>query len=649
MPPDASSRSSTYLPKIWGNILGYHATVPVALTLIASCGEASTARVEIAAHYVPACAPAPEAAPSRLELSALGDFEPSNASVAILSTDATNQAVVLPERTLAAELRALDGEPYWGSGTLDAYNHIPILLWPVRRACALARIETDASISDAWLGGGADRLGALLLLRSGASAESYRVDLSSGTATRLDPDGAPRVARRAATLSELGELLLLAGGFDAASQRALGSGELFDPALGRFTGATVDLARPRARHAAVRLPGGGSLLIGGESDGGEALRSVEVVTPDADRAPRAYELLAEPRVSPRAVLLGQGRVLVGGGSAPGPGGAQTPLSSVEFLRTDFSLATERPIELAPAAFDRAFTALGPGSALAVGGCEPSPATGADCLSCLQGCVSRAVFWIDSRGAAYELEPLPDALAVAAPELVPGANGSPWLIAGTRLGRFDPWRGRFEPIDPGVPGLGAPLGAPLAVRPGLFAWLAATESGAALLGLYHSQRGPWARDVAPLLLGSAAGLVPDRPPGSDVALEERLEYAPATGLELAGPEAIVSVADAEYAAFTLELALAEGPPPLIRLIGGGNAAAVFGGLECPWPAGASAARLRLQRSLDQVRLERLDGAGVSAAADACLGALPPRVSVQLLGTRDGVSRITRIEIARALDN
>lgn len=623
--------------------------MPAALALLAGCSETPTPRVEITAHYVPACAPAAEDTPSRLALSALGDFEASNASAAILRGDSAGQTLELPERTLAAELSALDGEPYWGSGALDAHNRIPILLWPVRRACALVQIETSGADAGSWLAAGSDRLGALLVL--GATAEAYRVDLASGEAARLDRQSAPRVPRRWAASSELGEQLLLSGGVDASAGDMLDDGELFDPVLKRFTGATVALARPRARHAAVPLPGGVSLLIGGESEAGEALGSVEVIAPGVGRAPRAYELLAEPRIAPRAVLLGRDRVLVGGGYTRTGDGTRLPAESVEILHTDFSLAAEPPIPLAAPALDRAFAALGPGSALAVGGCEPNATPLPDCIPCELGCVSRGVFWLDSRGVAHALEPLPESLAVPAPELVAGANGSPWLIAGTRLGHFDPWLERFETIDPGLPRLGTTLGTPVALRPGLFAWLATSEAGLALVGLYHDQRGPWARDVAPLLVGSATGLVPDRPPSANPSDGDgQLDYSPATGLALSGPQAIVSVADAEYADFRLELTLAEGPPPLVRLLGAGSEAAAFGGLECPWPtdAGASATRLSLRRTLDQVRLERLDAPDPAVTGVTCQRPLPARVSVQLIGSRDGSSRLTRVEIARSAD-
>ena len=155
-------------------------------------------------------------------------------------------------------------------------------------------------------------------------------------------------------------------------------------------------------------------------------------------------------------------------------------------------------------------------------------------------------------------------------------------------------------------------------------------------------------MAPLLVGSATGLVPDSPPSASAG-DGGIEYSPANGLELTGPRAIVSVADAEYADFRLELTLAEGPPPLVRLLGAGSEAAVFGGLECPWPAdgGASTTRLSLRRALDDVRLERLD-ADPAVASVTCQRPLPARVSVQLIGSRDGSSLLTRVEIARSAD-
>src|SRR5690606_3445440 len=129
--------SSTYLPKICGNMPVSYATVAAALALSCGCGSDARARIEIAAHYVPACRPAPESAPAQLELIALGDFDRSNDSVAILASDAASRSVDLPAATRAVELNSLGDGGFWGYGALGAHNQLPILLWPRDRACAL--------------------------------------------------------------------------------------------------------------------------------------------------------------------------------------------------------------------------------------------------------------------------------------------------------------------------------------------------------------------------------------------------------------------------------------------------------------------------------------------------------------------------------
>jgi hypothetical protein len=457
--------------------------------------------------------------------------------------------------------------------------------------------------------------------------------------------------------------LLLAGGLDPVSGRASAAAALFDPELGRFTDESLVLSVPRARHAGLGLPGGQSLLIGGVSDTGAPLRSVEVLSRGSGRFSRLFELLARPRVEPRAVLLGQSRILVGGGYDLDEGGVRRPIESVEFLSTDFTDVTQPAVELVPAAFERAFVALGAGAALAVGGCAPdacaAPDCGGACVTCEGGCVSRAVWWIDALGTAHELEQLPSALSAAAPRLVAAANGSPWIIADGHLGRFDPWLARFVPVDGGRPTAGARvLGEPVALRPGLFAWLEANANGVELLGFYHSQRDAYAQDIAPLLVGSAQGVVPHRPPTQDAGAV-RLRYSAATGLELAGAAAVVSIADTDYAAFTLELGVSSGPPPLLSLVAadGAGADAAFGGLDCPWPEEdaanvaepRSAVRLRVERSGDRVRLERLvNGLPVEPRPAPCQRSLPERVSIQLVGTPAGTTALTRIEIRRSVE-
>jgi hypothetical protein len=636
-----------------------YATVSLVPVLLVSACSAPAARVEIAAHYVPACAPASESAPAQLELIALGDFDRSNDSVAILQSDAALRSLPLPEGTRAAELNTLGAGAFWGAGALDAHNRLPILLWPKDRACALARIDADAAdgADGSWLLGASARLGTLLVAAPGAAsatATALAVDLSRASAEPLAAELGPRRPRAGASLSELGESLVLAGGVERLSGSVLGSAELFEPALGQFTGETRALSTPRARHAALALSGGTLLLIGGETEGGGALRSVEVLSLDAPRLPRAFELLAAPRIEPQAVLLGGARILVGGGYTRSAGGARLPVASVEFLSTDLADVTEPPITLEPAALDRAFVALGPSGALAAGGCELG-ALREDCIPCEGGCVSRDVWWIDERGSAHPLEPLPSELAAPAPKLLSGSGGSPWLLAGGRLARFEPWLARFESVEVARAPTARVLGEPIAIDPGLFVWLEESEGSVSLMGLFHSQRGPFAQDTAPLLIGSGRNVVPHRPPVAD-ASGVRLEYQTAIGLELSGPAAVVSVADTSYADFTLELVLVSGPPPLIELIGSGSEdnGAAFGGIDCPWPdveppldpASRSSVRLQVRRTQGRVRLA-LGEAGV-AAGEPCQRVLPERVSIRLVGTPAGTSRINRVELRRQSD-
>jgi hypothetical protein len=654
------------LPKICGNIARSYVTVTAGLALFSGCNAASPTTVAIAAHYVPACAPPAESAPEELELVALGDFDRSNDSVAILPSDASLRGVSLPRGTLAAELNTLGEGVYWGSGTLDPDNQLPILLWPRNRPCSLARFDSagdrleDAG-NGAWLLGGSARLGALLVTHADrvSPGGSMFIDLDRADAQTLDGGRQARDVRRGASLSELGDSLVLAGGIDVANGRVLGDAERFDPDLGRFTGESIELALPRTHHAALGLSPGRSLLIGGESTSGQALGSVELLSTDSLGG--VFELLRTPRVQPQAVLLGRGRILVGGGHVRGPDDTRRPIDTVEFLSTDLTDVVDAPFSLAPGALDRAFVALGSGAALAVGGCQ-TDSVSSDCLPCNGGCVSRDVWWIDPRGEPHPLEQLPTALAVPEPRLVPGAGGRPWLLADGRLGQFDPWLGRFTLVDAGRGAVDLALIAqPLPIGPGLFAWLEPGERGVELVGFYHSQRGPFTQDVAPLLVGSAEGIVPHQPPTGDAG-PGRLAYDAAAGLELSGSAAVVSVADTEYAAFTLDLSLASGPPPLIQLVAtDGDEDAAFGGFECPWPAldtrgqstdgseVASLVRLRVERSFDRVRLEQVaDGVAVEPRPEPCLRSLPERVGVQLVGTPAGVTRLRRIEIRRSID-
>src|SRR5688572_33412840 len=115
MPPAAISRSSTYLPKICGNMRLWYGTAAASLAPLAGC-DSGAQRVEIVAHYVPACAPEADSSSVQMELIALGDFERSNDNVSILSSAALEQELALPAETRSVELSTLGDRGYWGTG-----------------------------------------------------------------------------------------------------------------------------------------------------------------------------------------------------------------------------------------------------------------------------------------------------------------------------------------------------------------------------------------------------------------------------------------------------------------------------------------------------------------------------------------------------
>lgn len=631
-------------------------------TLLAACDGPDVRRVAIVAHYVPACAPA-RAGPEQLELIALGDFDRSNDSVSILGSDASREAVSLPSETRAAELSTLADRRYWGGGELDAHNQIPILLWPQNQACQLAALGASEAAADGrWLLGMSSRSGRVLVLgpNGDGAGTAVAVSLEDAKSEELASTELASPPRHA-SISELGEGLLVAGGEDVETGLAQPNAWVLDVDSAGLSLERRQLASARSRHAALSLPSGSTMLVGGQSERGEPLASVEIVAADG-RPSQVLDLLETPRIEPRAVLLGSSRILVGGGytwSDDGDGArVRRPVASVEFSSTDLADVSEPPIVLEPAALDRAFVPLAGGAALAAGGCEPAAAS-SECVPCEggTGCVSRAAWWIDPQGIAHELEPLPAALAAARPALVPAAEGAPWLLASGALGRFDPWRARFDVVAvPMAASSGGLLAEPRALEPGSFVWLSSAEGGVELAGLHHSQRGRFTQDVAPLLVGTSRGVQPLRPPSADG--ETTLSYGAATGLALAGSAAVASIADTDYADFALELTLRAGPPPLLRLVGtvdsddGGTS---FGGLECPWPEVAPDAglplRLGVRRRRDEVRLS-LDPAAAPPAPTAggapCRRALPERVSIQIVGTRGGTTELSRIEIRRSVE-
>ena len=103
---------------------------------------------------------------------------------------------------------------------------------------------------------------------------------------------------------------------DSESERVQGAApaselvDLYDPSADAWTTAE-SLNKPRRLGAMAALPDGSAMVLGGISDDGEPFSSTKIYSPQT-RGWTAGPLMTVARVDPRAVTLGDGRVLVVG-------------------------------------------------------------------------------------------------------------------------------------------------------------------------------------------------------------------------------------------------------------------------------------------------------------------------------------------------
>ncbi len=534
-------------------------------------------------HALAACPP--EA--GDMSLTALGDFDPTPTTAEFVDSRLQGKAIGFPATTRAIQARLATSRGTWiGIAEENAPDgDFDVPLWPPGRSCDLAPAINGYPAGAGGQAIGLSGDGRVLLVAGGstASADSARaiaVDLRTGIAAEVAGGMVP--GRAFATATPFGDDLLVAGGLDPRTSqsgdprdgRPLDSAIVYETASGRFDRAgLVPLSTARARHTALVLPSGETLLVGGVDESGLALATLDAISP-VDRAPREIGLatLAVARIDPVALKLDDGRILVAGGVTS----AGDAIDRLEYLSADASSATFKNVSV-PARFDRAFVAMPGGAALAVGGCATRG--GSDC---------RDAWWISSSGVPERLPDLP--VEAPHPMLVRATDGAPWLVAGPDsarvLLRFDPWQGRFA-SPPAAPTDAPPadLPAPVALDGGAFVWLAHAAQGLALRGTRFDTRGRFAFDVAPLLStlppeGSypetqALHVAPDRSPLRDGA---GVAFDAATGLHLSGDVASAVVTDTTYATLNASITLTSGPPPLVLLD-----EHVFGAADCPWPA------------------------------------------------------------------
>lgn len=140
-------------------------------------------------------------------------------------------------------------------------------------------------------------------------------DPETGQFTAVGRLNEPRSGMEMVLLND-GRVLLIGGyGGNAGERRPLASSEIFDPATGRFA-LTGPLVEARFKHAALRLPDGRVLVIGGSDERDRSAgkkRTLEIYDPARGEFALAGALHS-PRykLSDSVALLADGRVLIGG-------------------------------------------------------------------------------------------------------------------------------------------------------------------------------------------------------------------------------------------------------------------------------------------------------------------------------------------------
>jgi hypothetical protein len=477
--------------------------------------------------YVPvACG---NAAGASVSYTGLGDFQPASDPTEVVPFGSSS--VVLSQSAMSREIvlaPVTDAGPWAGAALVPDSGLLELLALPQNQACHFSlSVELDGN-AGATLGM-LDSTHALLLGGAIPGIPPFVVDLGTGIVTQVAT--ASSWLRNYASVTPYGRGALIAGG-ESTDQEELGEVEdtafVYTPGAGLGTELPL-LAGQREKHAAVALPDGRTLLVGGVA-GSTFVPTLEVLDPTSQTDIVLPAMVG--RANPTVLVLPTGQVFIGGGT--GAGGA--PVTTLEWLTLP-GLTSAGRVDLCSAGTAQGFAPTEEGAVLVVMGPGPGTAT----------CSNVHLVRPPTAGSppiveeAPILDPPPQRI-----HMFQGAQASPVVVTDTSTLRWNPWSATFRSLGPNAAGLSVPTAALISASPGLALWLGEDDH---LWALRFDTRGPYATDfVHPSDLDTDdLYTAPDRLVGADVS------FSVATGAALAHG-ASVFVTDATYEGLTASVTM-----------------------------------------------------------------------------------------------
>jgi len=539
-----------------------------------------------------------------LALTALGPF-PITPDVPVrLVPEGDQELQTFYPETIGVQATSADLDPeVIGYTDHRREDSIDVLLWPRRSACPLTAPGTSypGDGGGQALGFSAESGVALIAgedATDGRAQSAFSFNVETGLVTEASAEHQLETTLAYATITPFEDGLLVAGGedpvmdVDPADRVRSSAGYFYQPLTGAFDPNPIDLLWDRSRHAAVALQNGATLLVSGLARGG-LVKQLQAVFPGTrQHSIVGLAALEVGRLEPTALLLDDGRILVGGGQFENG----NPVGQVEWFSANAS-ESRGSLPLPPRP-NRAFFALPGGGALSVPGCV--------------GAASSCAPW-EGTFITPDLQAHPFAMPATTgcpiperPLLVPGGvGGTPLLIASypnapTCVWRFNPWPGaaangadplsqpRFEPYSLELEPPPDARTRPLATGPSSFVWISQAEPG--VHGVRLDARGAFTYEVDSLTAPDEVDrfrpkyLVPDRPLSVDAG-EPRPYDSGALELRESDAGVVFWVTETRFGDVTMTFELdraasgsdpREGPPVVVF------GATPVGDASCPWP-------------------------------------------------------------------